>query len=71
MKDRRIKYISKDLVAQKSGSAFREGAVKAMNTNGYVIIAHEGWVVRKHADGNIEKLHKLNDGPEHLEVLLD
>jgi hypothetical protein len=70
MKKRKIKYISKDLVAQKSGSAFKEGAVRAMNENGYVVIAQEGWVVKKHSDGKIDRLHKLN-GPEHLEVVLD
>lgn len=70
MKKRKIKYISKDLVAQKSGSAFKEGAVRAMNANGYVVIAQEGWVVKKHSDGKIDRLRKLN-GPEHLEVILD
>lgn len=71
MKKRKIKYISKDMVAQKSRRAFKEGAIRAMDTNGYIVIAHEGWVVRKHSDGNIERMRKLNEEHGHLKVILD
>lgn len=71
MKKHRVKYISKEMVSQKSRVAFQEGARRAMNENGYVVIAQEGYVVKKYSDGNIERLHKLNDGHRHLKVILD
>ncbi|MNK41021.1 hypothetical protein D3C87_596790 [compost metagenome] len=71
MRRSKIKYISKDMVAQKSRSAFKQGAIRAMNTNGYVVIAHEGWVVKKHSNGNIERLQKIGDEAKELKVILD
>lgn len=71
MKKLKLKYISTRLVTQKSKSAFQEGARKAMSTNGYVIIAHQGWVVKKYSNGDIERLEKLNVDTQNLEVILD
>lgn len=71
MRRSKIKYISKDMVAKKSRSAFREGALRAMHTNGYVVIAHEGWVVRKYSNGNIERLEKISEEPQQLKVIRD
>lgn len=67
----RKRYISKRLVEQKSNSAFREAAKKAMELNGYVVIAHEGWLVKKYSDGRIEKLERLQNDRRSLEVILD
>ncbi len=71
MKKLKLKYISTRLVTRKSKSAFQEGARKAMSTNGYVIIAHQGWVVKKYSNGDIERLEKLNVDTQNLEVILD
>lgn len=70
MKNRNIKYISKRLVSNKSKAAFQEGAKKAMERNGYVIIAQNGWLVKKYSDGTIERLKELEE-PETLELVLD
>lgn len=71
MKKLKIKYISTRLVSRKSKSAFQEGARNAMSTNGYVVIAHEGWVVKKYSNGEIERLEKLNTEVPNLKVILD
>lgn len=64
-------YITTRLVKSKSNKAFSESAKKAMESNGYVIIAFEGWVVKKTADGAIEKLHPINRHTDTLQVVLD
>ncbi len=71
MKKSNIKYISTRLVSAKSKSAFQEGAKRAMNTNGFVIVAHEGWVVKKFSNGRIERLGRIDNGPQNLELILD
>lgn len=71
MKKTKLKYISTRLVTKKSKSAFQEGAKRAMSANGYVVIAHEGWVIRKFSDGTVEKLEKLDNEPQHLKMILD
>lgn len=70
MKNRKVKYISTRLVSNKSRIAFKEGAKKAMNHNGYVIIAENGWVVKKHSNGEIVKLERLENN-QNLELVLD
>ena len=41
-----------------------------MLANGYVVIASDGWVVKKFADGKIEKIEQLSD-TQALKVILD
>lgn len=71
MKKPKLKYISTKLVSDKSKSAFQEGASRAMKTNGYVVIAQDGWVVKKYSDGNIERLEQLELHQQNLKVILD
>ncbi|MBS9525788.1 hypothetical protein KIH41_02530 [Litoribacter ruber] len=71
MSKKDLKYISSRLVQRKSAKAFKEGAKKAMEINGYVVIAHDGWVVKKYQDGTIVKLKQISHGSEHLKVVLD
>jgi hypothetical protein len=70
MKKVKLKYISTRLVSHKSKSAFQEGARRAMNANGYVVIVNDGWVVKKFSDGTIEKIEQLSD-THNLKVILD
>ena len=71
MKKPKLKYISTRLVSRKSRSAFQEGARRAMKTNGYVVIALDGWVVKKYSNGNIERLEELEHNDQNLKVILD
>lgn len=66
-----IKYISTKLVSRKSKSAFKQRASRAMSANGYVIIAHEGWLVKKFKGGRIEKIEKLNSSEQNQTLILD
>lgn len=71
MSKENIKYISTRLVERKSSKAFKEGAKKAMEINGYVVIAQDGWVVKKYENGNIEKIKKIEHGDENQALILD
>lgn len=71
MKKTRLKYISTRLVINKSRSAFQEGSKRAMEANGYVIIANEGWLIKKFADGTIEKLEQLDNSFTTQNLILD
>jgi hypothetical protein len=64
-------YITTRLVESKSKKAFKESAEKAMESNGYVIIAFEGWIVKKTADGAIEKLRPIDRNADNLQLVLD
>ncbi len=64
-------YITTRLVESKSKKAFKDGAEKAMKSNGYVIIALDGWVVKKTSNGSIERLEKIELGGEEFEVVFD
>lgn len=66
-----IKYISTRLVSRKSRSAFQEGAKRAMDAIGYVIIVENGWVVKKFLDGTIEKLEQLDTDFTDQRLILD
>lgn len=71
MKKPKLKYISTRLVSNKSRSAFQEGAKRAMETNGYVVVAQDGWVVKKYSNGNIERLEQFEYNQQNLKVILD
>lgn len=64
-------YITTRLLKSKSEKAFRESAEKAMEENGYVIIAFEGWIVKKNIDGTIEKLRPIDRRADNLQLVLD
>jgi hypothetical protein len=71
MKKDNLEYVSKRLVARGSKRAFKKAADKAMEENGYVVVAKDGWVVKEFSDGRIERLHKLDVVDLNTEVLLD
>lgn len=65
------KYITTRLVKQKATEAFKRGAELAMAENGFVIVAHEGWVVKKSDSGLIEKIKEIEVNPGLLKLVLD
>ncbi|MCH6201938.1 hypothetical protein MMU07_20335 [Aquiflexum sp. LQ15W] len=71
MKKLEKEYVTTRLVEKRSKKAFKEGAKKAMKSNGYVIIAQDGWVVKKYADGKIEKLEQISQETAGLQVIFD
>ena len=52
-------YLTKRIVVSKAKMAGKMAAKKTMATMGFVVTAHKGWIVKKHADGLIEKITKI------------
>jgi hypothetical protein len=71
MKTEEKTYITTRLVKQKATEAFKRGAEVAMETNGFVIVAHEGWIVKKSDSGLIERIEEIEVLPNSLKLVLD
>lgn len=71
MKTEEKKYLTTKLVKQKATEAFKKGAELAMETNGFVIVAHEGWIVKKSDSGLIEKIEEIEVKSNSLKLVLD
>ena len=71
MKKEEVEYITTRLVKRKAKEAFMEGAQKAMESNGFVIVAEDGWVVRKSKNGTIERIKEIKSDSSGLKLILD
>ncbi|GGZ25683.1 hypothetical protein GCM10007049_17780 [Echinicola pacifica] len=71
MSKEKLEYISTRMVKRRSTKAFKDGAKKAMEINGYVVIAQDGWVVKKYKDGRIEQIKKIQHGSKNQDLILD
>lgn len=71
MSKSKIKYISKRLVLRGSKKAFKQAARQAMEENGFVVIAKDGWVVKEFSDGTVEKIEKIDTTTTDFKVVLD
>ena len=54
-------YLTKRTVVSKAKTAGRHAARKAMVTMGFVITTYRGWVVKKYANGLIERISKIQE----------
>ena len=52
-------YLTKRLLVSAAKRGIRKAAKESMEIMGYVVIAKRGWVVKKYADGTIEKLSRI------------
>jgi hypothetical protein len=52
-------YLTKRLLARAARAGIRKAAKKAMDIMGYTVVVDGDWVVKKFADGTIEKLKQL------------
>ena len=52
-------YLTKRMVVSKAQSAGKKAADSAMNIMGYVVIAHNGTVIKKYANGDSELIEQL------------
>ena len=52
-------YLTKRILIQVAKKAFSEAAKQTMKVMGYNVIVQGDWVVKKHQDGTIEKISKL------------
>jgi hypothetical protein len=61
--------LTKEILKQAASVGFSKAAAKTMKVMGYNVIVKDGWLVKKFADGRIQKISKLktNNNP----VILD
>lgn len=61
--------LTKKILKEAASVGFSKAAAKTMKVMGYNVIVKNGWVVKKFADGRIQKISKLktNNNP----VILD
>jgi ribosomal protein S12 len=64
-------YLTKRRLASAARMGIRIAAANTMTVMGYTVVAHEGWVVKKHADGTIEKITPLATQEENANISLD
>ena len=64
-------YLTTRLLKSHSEKAFKEAAIETMRIMGYNVIAQDGWVVKKFADGSIVRLHELEEVRDGGEILWD
>lgn len=56
-------YLTKRTLLSKAKAAGKKSAEMAMEVMGYIVVAEDGWVVRKNADGTTERLEKIPQKP--------
>ncbi len=61
--------LTKEILIKAASIGFAKAAAKTMKVMGYNVIVKDGWVIKKFADGRIEKISRLetNNNP----VVLD
>ena len=64
-------YLTKRILTSAARAGVRNAAVETMKVMGYIVIAHEGWVVRKYQDGHIEKISPLETANTNGSLTLD
>lgn len=52
-------YLTKRILIKAAKKAFSNAAKQTMKVIGYNVIVQGDWVVKKHQDGTIEKISKL------------
>ncbi|WP_257666680.1 hypothetical protein [Parapedobacter tibetensis] len=52
-------YLTKRTLLSKAKAAGKKAARSAMEIMGYVLVAEDGWIVRKNADGTTERVEKI------------
>jgi hypothetical protein len=64
-------YLTKRVVVRATKKGMKKASQETMDTMGYNVIAHEGWVVKKYKDGTIEFIEEIkipdNLGPLSLD----
>ena len=64
-------YLTKRRTASAARRAFRKAAAKTMQVMGYTLVVYKGWLVKKYADGHIEKIEPIASPKETSHINLD
>lgn len=60
--------LTKKILIEAASEGFSIAAAKTMEVMGYNVIVKDGWVVKKHADGRVEKLSKLESTDKRVNL---
>lgn len=52
-------YLTKRTLISSAKSAGKAAAEKAMDLMGYVVVAENGWIVKKYRDGNVVRISQV------------
>jgi hypothetical protein len=64
-------YLTKRRLVSAAKSGIRKAAAETMEVMGYVIIAENGWLVKKYADGRTEQLSAIERANPNESLTLD
>lgn len=64
-------YLTKRMLVNAAAKGFKKASEEAMQLMGYIVIAQDGWVVKKYADGKIEKLSLIEQVSHPNVIALD
>ena len=64
-------YLTKRRLVSAAKAGFRKAAAETMEVMGYLIIAQDGWVIKKYADGRIERLSPIEQIDVNEPLALD
>jgi len=67
----RTSYLTKRRLASAARKGIRIAAAKTMQVMGYTVVVYRGWVVKKYADGKIEKMKRLDKKKTTTKISLD
>jgi hypothetical protein len=63
-------YLTKRILLSAAKSGVKQAAKETMDVMGYVVVAHEGWIVKKLPDGSFERIAPI-EPVENTEFALD
>lgn len=52
-------YLTKRKLASAARSGIRKAALDTMRVMGYIVVAEQDWIVKKYADGTVQKLEPI------------
>lgn len=64
-------YLTKRVLLTRAKAAGKAAAASAMKLMGYVIVAEDGWIVRKNADGTVHRLKKIKTHNAQEKLVFD
>lgn len=67
----KLPYLTKRRLASAARTGIRKAAAETMHVMGYTVIAENGWVIKKYADGRIEKISPIETVKTNGSIALD
>lgn len=60
--------LTKKILIEAASEGFSKAAARTMKVMGYNVIVQDGWVVKKHANGRVEKILKLKSTSKRVNL---